>query len=215
MQMNPRVRITFLSLIAAATLLQLSAGCQTTVPVQRAPSVRLEIGDSLETITQALHIPGPPSPRPSSYHTWDLSLTDRGMEVFFDVENRASQFRFDAPFTADIHGARIGASLDQTRAALGDPVGDWPDSFRRIYLYRPSPDLSVSCIFGPDRKLESIRVVAGSVTLPEANVGIATNSVEYHQILHPDLLPRLRQGPQRRSLPPPPQPRTGASGTTP
>src|ERR1700761_7973783 len=96
------------------------------VSLQAAPLLaptQLVIGDALPAVQQALHTtePATDSKGGDDEIGSEMHLPERGIWVFFDGMSLARQYRFDAPFAGDIHGARIGASIDQVRKALGAP----------------------------------------------------------------------------------------------
>ncbi|MDB6082981.1 MAG: hypothetical protein JWN43_862, partial [Gammaproteobacteria bacterium] len=131
-------------------------------------SIHLQIGDSVRSVQQALGGDDPIA--------GEMRLPDRGIWVFFNGLGQARQYRFDAPFSGGIHGAKIGASIEQVQELLGTPgreLPGWSESRRyKAYLYRVDPETTIRCDFEMDR-LATIRVLTGTVTIagPKANEG--------------------------------------------
>jgi hypothetical protein len=97
--------------------------------VQGGSTLQLSIGESVKEVQSALKVSQTPSntSTATALPETQTRLAERGIWVFFGPDNRALQYRFDAPFTGAIHGAKIGDSIDQTQAALGSSVKAIPN----------------------------------------------------------------------------------------
>jgi hypothetical protein len=149
-----------------------SAGSQPSVRTEGTSAVHLATGDGVAKVLQALYtgpIPGSGGDTPIE----QLRFAGRGIWVFFNDANQASQFRFDAPFGGDIHGARIGASVEQVQTALGSPSKPFALPSGTSYIYHPQPGLTIRCDFDVYGTVETIRVLTGEVTFaaPEGSAG--------------------------------------------
>ena len=163
-------RVTFLCFNLAITLAPCTALSQAFIHAQSELSIHLQIGDSIQSVRQALSVSDAP------VHTLggdkplagEIRLRERGIWVFFNGLGQARQFRFDAPFSGDIHGAKIGASIEQIQELLGSPVRELPGWSKtpgnEAYLYRVDPEMMIRCDFEQYR-LATIRVLMGAVTL--------------------------------------------------
>jgi hypothetical protein len=168
MSSHHRATIAFLCLAVTLTLPPCTAWPQASTHAQSESSIHLEIGASVRSVQQAL---GGDSPIAG-----EMRLPGRGIWVFFNGLGQASQYRFDAPFSGGIHGAKIGASIEQIQELLGAPVRELPGWSQtrgnKAYLYRVDPETTIRCDF-ENYKLATIRVLTGTVTLagPKANEG--------------------------------------------
>jgi hypothetical protein len=201
MSFHQRTRIRFLCLTFAITLAPCTALSQAFIHVQSESSIHLQIGDSIQSVRQALGV--------SAYTlggdkpiTGELRLPERGMWVFFNGLGQARQFRFDAPFSGDIHGAKIGASIEQIQELLGSPVRELPGWSKapgsKAYLYRVDPEMMIRCDFEQYR-LATIRVLMGAVTLlvpesPAVRQNSTTDTSAHSQAADQ---PRVTEGQQR------------------
>ncbi len=136
----------------------------------------MSIGESLQAVQAALNV----SVAPTSTHTatrapeMQLWLPERGIWVFLGLDDRALQYRFDAPFAGSIRGAKIGASIEQTQTALGTPVRTIPNVvLGRSFLYREDDGLIVRCDFDQRGMLRTIRVLGGPIAFIEPPVETA------------------------------------------
>jgi hypothetical protein len=138
------------------------------------PPIHLGIGDSVATVQHALHTSKAPVPMhgsdPSAVS--ELHLRDRGLWVLFDKANRAQQYRFEAPFGGDIDGARIGAWVGDVRGRLGRAVRSIPSTSPAegdINVYHIDSGVTIRCDFDKNNSVQTIRLLAGSVTFTESN----------------------------------------------
>jgi len=134
-------------------------------------SVRLRIGDSLSTVQQVLHTSKPPTnPQGEEVRALgQIRLDDRGIWVFLDADNQARQFRFDTPFAGDIHGAKIGQSVEEVQQAMGVPGRDISHMMAsgKSFIYHVDSGATIRCDFDQSQRLITIRVLAGDVKLTE------------------------------------------------
>jgi hypothetical protein len=162
---TPIARLAVIALAAA-----LAAGCQgVRSPGSEAP-VQLRIGDSLQAVQAALNTAKEPVSTPTAVGgpETQIVLSERGIWVFLGPDERANQYRFDAPFAGNIHGARIGASLEQTETALGAPVRALPNiPVGQSFLYREDDGLVVRGDFDAHGVLRTIRVLGGAISFSE------------------------------------------------
>jgi hypothetical protein len=170
MSLHRCARVTFLCFNLAITLAPCTALSQAFIHAQSELSVHLQIGDSIQSVRQALSVADAPVHTPGGDKpiAGEIRLPERGIWVFFNGLGQARQFRFDAPFSGDIHGAKIGASIEQIQELLGSPVRELPDWSKapgsKAYLYRVDPEMMIRCDFEQYR-LATIRVLMGAVTL--------------------------------------------------
>jgi hypothetical protein len=158
-------RLAVIALAAA-----LAPGCHGVRGPRSDAPVQLHVGDSLAAVQAALNTTQTPTSTPTAVGgpETQIRLPERGIWVFLDPDDRASQYRFDAPFAGDIHGARIGASIEQTQAALGAPVRALPNiPVGQSFLYREDNGLVVRCDFDARGLLRTIRVLGGTIALSE------------------------------------------------
>jgi len=151
-----------------------------------ATSIQVVVGDSIESVQQALHTPINPTitADASKQFAGQIRLPERGIWVFFDQTRKAYQFRFDAPFGGDIRGAKIGASIEQVNAVLGAPTRDitFPHSpGSKSYLYRVDPGTEIRCDFDQNQRLATIRVLTGTVGFVEENTNAGEPLVDHRQ----------------------------------
>lgn len=128
--------------------------------------IRLGIGDSLDAVQAALNVTERPihSSTSTGRPETQIRLPERGIWVFLGPENRALQYRFDAPFAGHIHGARIGDSIEQTQTALGPPVKALPNVIvGQSFLYRVENGTLIRCDFDARGMLQTIRLLNGTV----------------------------------------------------
>jgi len=155
-------------LVVVALVLELAA-CRSAPQLGSETSIRLAVGDSLQTVQAALNVRDVPKKAVTATGVPEtqMILSQRGIWVFFDSANRALQYRFDAPFGGNIYGARIGASIDQTKAALGSPVRAIPSlAIGQSYLFQVN-GATVRCDFDSRGILQTIRVLQGALTFIE------------------------------------------------
>jgi hypothetical protein len=130
MSSHHRATITFLCLALTLTLPPSTAWSQASMHALSESSIHLQIGDSVRSVQQALGGDDPIA--------GEMRLPDRGIWVFFNGLGQARQYRFDAPFSGGIHGAKIGASSEQVQELLGTPgreLPGWSESRRyKAYL---------------------------------------------------------------------------------
>ena len=155
-------------LVVVALVLELAA-CRSAPQLGSETSIRLAVGDSLQTVQAALNVSDVPKKAVTATGVPEtqMILPQRGIWVFFDSANRALQYRFDAPFGGNIYGARIGASIDQTKAALGSPLRSIPSlAIGQSYLFQVN-GATVRCDFDSRGILQTIRVLQGALTFIE------------------------------------------------
>jgi hypothetical protein len=173
MTLYSRTRITFLSLVMALILVGCSEGSQPSVQAQGKLAVHLAIGEEVGSVLQALYTDPMPAGTGGT-SIGELRFAGRGIWIFFNDVSQARQFRFDAPFAGDIHGARIGASVEQVQRVLGDPGAPLIGSpGAKFYVYHPDSALTIRCDFDQAEKVTTIRVLTGEVTftVPVGNDG--------------------------------------------
>ena len=170
-----RAWIAFLYLVAALILPAGSARSEESMRGQSEPSIHLAVGDSVQSVEQALRTSeGPTHTIGDPPIAGEIRLRDRGIWVFFNGLSEANQYRFDAPFAGSIYGARIGATIAQIAKIFGNPARDisvGPSPLGKSYLYRINSKTTIRCDFDANRQLETIRVLKGTVTFnePSAN----------------------------------------------
>ena len=163
-------RVRVLCFTLAVTLAQCTALSQAFIHAQSELPIHLKIGDSIQSVRQALSVSDAPTYTLGANKpiAGEIRLPERGIWVFFNGLGQARQFRFDAPFSGDIHGAKIGASIEQIQELLGSPVRELPGWSKapgnKAYLYRVDPEMMIRCDFEQYR-LATIRVLMGAVTL--------------------------------------------------
>jgi hypothetical protein len=145
------------------------AACRSAPLPGSATPIRLAVGDSLETVQAVLHVSEVPKKAATATGVPEtqMILAQRGIWIFFDSANKALQYRFDAPFAGNIQGVRIGASMDETKAALGSPVRAIPVvAVGQAYLYQVN-GVTIRCDFDSRGILQTIRVLGGVITFIE------------------------------------------------
>src|ERR1700728_3709796 len=116
-------RVRVLCFTLAVTLAQCTALSQAFIHARSELPIHLKIGDSIQSVRQALSVSDAPTYTLGANKpiAGEIRLPERGIWVFFNGLGQARQFRFDAPFSGDIHGAKIGASIEQIQELLGSP----------------------------------------------------------------------------------------------
>jgi probable HAF family extracellular repeat protein len=185
MRMCPQCRLWIAVLCLSATLTS-SPNLAWAHESNRARSesvIHLEIGDSFESVQRALLASDPQAHMPSVDQpiVLELRLRDRGIWVVFDGMKHARQYRFDSPFGGDVRGARIGASIEQIQEIFGSAVRDFPSAAGKAYLYRIDSETTIRCDFDMNQKLQTIRMLSGSVTFSEFNTNDGGVSVARQQ----------------------------------
>ncbi len=138
--------------------------------------IQLSIGGSLQAVQAALSVSKTPTGTRAATGApeTEIRLPERGIWVFLGPDNRALQYRFDAPFSGSIHGAKIGTSIEQTREALGVPVNALSNTVAgQSFLYREDDGLIVRCDFDERGTLRTIRVLGGTIAFTEPQVQTA------------------------------------------
>ncbi|MDB6009988.1 MAG: Autotransporter beta-domain protein [Gammaproteobacteria bacterium] len=171
MNLYQSTRIVCLCLALTITLPPCRALSQASNRARSVSATHIEIGDSLAFVQHAL-VASDPQAHVASVDqpvNGQIRLGDRGIWVFFDDMNHVRQYRFDAPFGGDIHGARIGASMEQIHGVLGSAVKEFPLApGTTAYLYRIDSATTIQCEF-VNQKLQTIRLLSGFANFSEFN----------------------------------------------
>lgn len=163
--------LSAVSLVASAL-----AAWGSTAPAARSSSTmnqarQINVGDSIQAVQKALETDAAPSPTYSSHIRTETSIgvPARGVRVFFNESGTATIIRLDAPFRGNVEGARIGASRDELRRRLGEPLKTMRLGLLDAFLYKQT-GASMRCDFGPDDLVRTIFVTSGTVSLDESPV---------------------------------------------
>jgi hypothetical protein len=138
---------------------------------------QVNVGDSVQAVQKALQTDAAPSPTSSviTRNETAIGVPARGVRVFFNESGTAIVIRLDAPFRGNVEGARIGASRDEVRKRMGEPIKTMKLGPIDGLLYK-RPGTSLRCDFGPDDVVRTIFVTSGTVSLDESPVQATVDS---------------------------------------
>jgi hypothetical protein len=191
MPANTGTRILRVALIALVVALAPAPGRSLAAESSAPGTIEVTVGESLQDLQSALKINQTPSEISSaSGHETQLRLPERGLWIFFDSDNRVTQYRFDAPFAGSIHGVKVGDSMAQAQVALGPPA--YPVrtvALGQAFVYQQDNGLTIRCDFDSSGKLQTIRVLGGTIMFSEPhaagrvlNLAIAGNLAVAHDL---------------------------------
>ena len=146
-----------------------------TAPSPGETTVRVSVGESLQEVQDILKVNRSPSTATtaSGRPETQIPIPERGIWIFFGPDNRALQFRFDAPFAGAIHGARIGDSIERTQSVLGTPLPltGMPHLAGKSFLYHLENGITIRCDFDENETLQTIRLLGGAIEFTEPPAG--------------------------------------------
>jgi len=186
-----KTRIAMIGVIVLA--MALAQGLGDAEAAESAPSptpTRLVIGESLLEVESALNVTPSASSTPtaSGLPETEFRLQARGIWVFLGPDNKALQYRFDAPFAGAIHGVKLGNTIAQTRAVLGAPTRPIPNVLSgQAFFYQLQDGIGIRCDFDNTGTLRTIRVLGGAISFDEprreiTRLEIAGNLAQTHQL---------------------------------
>jgi hypothetical protein len=147
------------ALLFSALFAFLLAGCATSPEHMGLPEGSpVRLGSTVAQTQQALGVTTQPE-RGGLMGELVLPLDARGIQVFFDKEDKVRTVRLRAPYDKPVLGIRIGDPGAEVLAKMGKPAAQARAEGQMGYTYHPDHITLLTYVVGGDGRVETIFVV--------------------------------------------------------